>query len=153
MVLPSDYIIRELKVDDFHNGYLNLLLQLSEVGDITKEEFINQYIKIKENNNHHIYVIEDSCDNIVGTCTLLVEPKFLHNTGNVGHIEDVVIDKDHRAYGLGSELLKHMISLAKSYNCYKVILDCKPENTGFYEKNGFFSYEISMRKDLKPYYF
>ena len=30
---------------------------------------------------------------VIGCATLLIEPKFIHECSNVGHIEDVVIDK------------------------------------------------------------
>jgi len=145
--LPNGFTIRELKAEDY-KGYLELLSQLSLVGNITEKEFLYQYIQIIKNHNHYIIVIEDDKSNIAGCCTLLIEPKFLHNCGYVGHIEDVVIHQNYRKYGLGSIIINHMLALGKSKGCYKIILDCKPNNVPFYEKNGFYSHEISMRSNL-----
>ena len=52
--------------------------------------------------NHQIFVIENKDTNhIIGTLTILIEQKVIHNMGKVGHIEDVVIDNKYRGRGLG----------------------------------------------------
>ena len=43
---------------------------------------------------------------IVGSTTLLIETKFIHNGGKVGHIEDVVVDKEHQGKGIGEKIIK-----------------------------------------------
>ena len=42
----------------------------------------------------------------------------------------------NRSNGIAKEIIEQLINLANSNNCYKVILDCKPELCEFYEKNG-----------------
>lgn len=147
--LPYGYKIRDLSYDDYTRGYLNLLSQLSVVGNISEADFKLQVDMIKKNPNHHVVVIENPSKIVIGSCTLLMEPKFIHTCSLVGHIEDVVIDKNYRKYGLGSILLLHIIELAKSYGCYKIILSCKANCVPFYEKNGFYPHETSMRLDIQ----
>jgi glucosamine-phosphate N-acetyltransferase len=74
---------------------------------------------------------------IVGTVTLLIETKLIHNMGKVAHIEDVVVDKNYRNNGLGKQMIQYAVSLSKEYGCYKTILDCSDENVSFYQKCDF----------------
>jgi len=50
--------------------------------------------KIKQNTNHIIHVAIDD-NKIIGSTSLLVEQKFIHDGGLVGHIEVVVVRKDY----------------------------------------------------------
>ena len=76
-------------------------------------------------------------DTPVGMISLLIEQKIIHKGGKVAHIEDVVVDKNHRGKGYASKLIQHVIKIAKAYNCYKCILNCTNEVIPVYEKNGF----------------
>ena len=87
-------------------------------------------------------------EKIVGTASILIEQKFIHNGSCVGHIEDVVVHKNYEGKGIGSLLIKKCIEIAKEYKCYKIILDCNSSKTGFYEKFGFKSNSLCMRLDL-----
>lgn len=132
------YKLRKIEKDDFNKKYLELLRQLTtiEIDKITKEtfeEFVNNL-----NENHQIYVIEEIEQNIIiGTITIIFEPKIIHTMGIVCHIEDVVVDINFRGLKLSKNLINHALKLAKNNNCYKVILNCKDENVVIYEKNGF----------------
>jgi glucosamine-phosphate N-acetyltransferase len=95
-------------------------------------------------NTTHIFVYEED-NKIIGVATLLIEQKFIHSGGKVGHIEDVVVDKDCRECGVGKKLLQHCIQTAKENDCYKVILDCEEYNQAFYEKCGFKKYSLAMK--------
>lgn len=129
-------MLRLLEEKDFEGGFLDLLSQLSYVNKISREEFIKHYNYIKINPLHNIYVIEHE-GNIIGCGTLIIEPKFIHNCGFVGHIEDVVVDKKYRGNKNGHRLINTLTSIAKDHNCYKVILNCKDSLVGFYEKCGY----------------
>lgn len=141
------YKPRIIVSNDYHKGYIELLTQLTIVGEITKEQYMDQLNKIKENENHLIYVIEDEKTNkIITSGTLLIEPKFIHQISNVGHIEDIIVDKNYRGYGLGKIIINHLTNMAKEKNCYKVILDCTEDNISFYQKCGFMQKEFEMTK-------
>ena len=55
-----------------------------------------------------IFVALDG-DRIVGTCTLLIESKFIHDGGIVGHIEDVSVDAKYQGTGVGKHSSKGSI--------------------------------------------
>ena len=85
---------------------------------------------------------------VIGTATILVENKLLHYGSCVGHIEDVVVDKNSRLSGVGKELVKACVDFGRYKKCYKAILDCSKENIPFYENCGFTFSENCMRIDL-----
>lgn len=95
----------------------------------------------------HTYVALDG-GRIVGSASLIVETKFLHGGGRVGHIEDVVVHADSQGKGIGKRLVDHATSEARAAGCYKTILACTPANKPFYEKCGYREHEIEMRCDL-----
>ena len=139
--------LTELKSTDNYQTFLNLLKELStiDIDQIPYEDYLKHLQLIQQNPLHKIYVAKIN-DKIIGTITLFIEPKFIHNLSYVGHIEDVVVDKQYRGIGLGSFLLKKVIKNAYDNNCYKVILDCSNKNIAFYEKNGFKQKENHMVK-------
>ena len=124
--------IRYINTRDYHKQYIKLLNQLSET-NFTYDQF-EEFIKYKTN-NLHIKVIEID-DKIIATGTLVVENKLIHGINKTGHIEDIIVDKEYRKKGYGMIIIKHLIELAKEINCYKVILNCKDELVGFYDKCG-----------------
>ena len=87
----SEPIIRKLRKEDLWNGFLTTLDSLRQASTIDKTKAEEIFEKINSNPDHIIAVAELD-GKIVGTTTLLIESKFIHNGGIVGHIEDVVID-------------------------------------------------------------
>ena len=127
---------RKLQINDFHKNYLQLLSQLTTVGNINEEQFSNIFHKL--DSNTHIYVFEDvEAQKIIASATLIFEQKFIHNGGIVAHLEDVVVDSESRGFRIGQKLIQKIIEIAKQNNCYKIIADCKPSLIPFYAKNNF----------------
>lgn len=87
--------------------------------------------------SYYLLCILDSSHRIVGTGALLVERKFIHNLGLVGHIEDIAISKDQQGKRLGLRMIQALDYVAEKVGCYKSILDCSEANEGFYVKCGF----------------
>jgi len=141
-----EIIIREIEEDDLEKGFLESLDFLRKASDIDKNKAKEILKKIKQNQNHIIHVAVDD-NKIVGSTTLLVEQKFIHNGGLVGHIEDVVVRKDYEGKGIGIKLVMSMLERAKEKNCYKTILDCKDDVKQFYERIGFKRESNGMRYD------
>ena len=141
-----EIIIREIEEDDLENGFLETLDFLRNASDLDKNKANEILKKIKQNPNHIIYVAIDN-KKIVGSTTLLIEQKFIHNGGLVGHIEDVVVRKDYEGKGIGIKLVTSMLERAKEKNCYKTILDCKDDVKQFYERIGFKRESNGMRYD------
>ena len=90
----SSYDFRYLQNDDFERGFPAVLQDLTEVGEITREQFLHMFAQIRYQALSNIIVVVDkNSDRIVGSGTLLVEQKFIHSCGKAGHIEDIVIAK------------------------------------------------------------
>lgn len=142
----SKYTIRNLHDTDYATNYLQLLAQYFAINSntITYTDFADYVSKL--HNNHQIFVIENDNNDtninatnsqIIGSSTIFIETKIIHNFGKVAHIEDVIVHNEHRGHGLGKLLLDKCIEIAKLEGCYKIILDCSDNNCKFYEKYGF----------------
>ena len=92
---------------------------------------------ILTNNNHNIFLYCDSSNNILGTLTLLVEQKFIHNGKCAAHIEDFVVKQEFRGQNIGKDLINHATNYAKDHNCYKIILDTNSKLENYYNSYGF----------------
>jgi glucosamine-phosphate N-acetyltransferase len=129
---------RKLKLSDYDIGYVELLSQLTEVGNISKEEFKNRFNEINDNKYLHIYVICDEDKNeLIASGTLYIEPKFIHNCSKVGHIEDIVVGDKYRGKNYGWLLVNQLVHIARVEKCYKIVLACKDNLVSFYEKINF----------------
>ena len=142
----SEIKIREIEEDDLEKGFLETLDFLRNTSSIDKNKAKEILKKIKQNPNHIIYVAVDD-KKIIGSTTLLIEQKFIHDGGLVGHIEDVVVRKDYERNGIGVKLVTSMLERAKEKNCDKTILDCKDDVKQFYERIGFKRESNCMRYD------
>jgi GNAT superfamily N-acetyltransferase len=89
------------------------------------------------NDSYFLIAILDASQRIVGTGALIVERKFIHQLGLVGHIEDIAVAKDQQGKKLGLRIIQALDFVAEKVGCYKTILDCSEANEGFYVKCGF----------------
>ena len=142
----SDPIIRELRKDDLWNGFLTTLDSMRKTSNIDGNKAEKIFEKINSNPDH-IIVVAELDGKIVGTTTLLIEPKFIHGGGLIGHIEDVVVDKNFQRQKIGEKIMKYVIEIAKNRDCYKTILDCTDDVKPFYEKLGFKHIANELRLD------
>lgn len=141
------FILRKLQKTDYYCGYLELLSQLTTVGNISYQDFANRFDEL----NSIIYVIQNTKNQqIVASGAILIEYKFIHNAGLIGHIEDIVVDKDSRGCGLGRQLIDQLIQVALQNKCYKVILNCNSNVINFYQKLGFSN--TKNNKSLSKYF-
>lgn len=142
----SDVTIRKLEENDLKIGFLESLDSLRKASDLDKSKAKKIHQTIRSNPNHLIFVaiLENK---IVGSTTLLIEPKFIHQGGLVGHIEDVVVTKKHQGKGIGEKLIVYSLEAAEKMGCYKTILDCSDKVAPFYEKIGFKKNSNAMRYD------
>lgn len=142
----SNLIIRELKKDDLWKGFLTTLDSLRQASNIEKDTAEKIFDKINSNEDYTI-VVAEADGKIIGTTTLLIESKFIHNGGKVGHIEDVVVDKNYQGSGTGEKIIRYVLEIAKKKGCYKTILDCTDDVKPFYEKIGFKHNANALRFD------
>ena len=142
----SEIEIREIEQDDLEKGFLEALDFLRNASGLDKNNAKEILKKIKQNSNHIIHVAIDDKE-IVGSTTLFIEQKFIHDGGLVGHIEDVVVRKDYEGQGIGMKLVISLLDVAKQRKCYKTILNCEDSLKQFYEKIGFKKTTNEMRYD------
>ncbi|KAK6060207.1 acetyltransferase, GNAT family [Cooperia oncophora] len=138
--VPNGFLVRPLKISDYDNGFLDVLAQLTVVGDVSREQFENRFntMKMSSPPSYYVVVIEDlSTGRVVGAATLMVEWKFIHNAGCRGRVEDVVVDKDMRGKKMGALLNRVLVGLGRKVGVYKMSLECKDSLIPFYELYGY----------------
>ncbi|KAI6197021.1 hypothetical protein M3Y94_01176200 [Aphelenchoides besseyi] len=135
----GEFVYRPLRLSDFNRGYLELLSDLTTVGHVSKEAFRARFetMTVKPQ-AYFIVVVEDTkTGKVVGSISLVLEWKFIHEAAVRGRIEDVVVHHDYRSKGLARVLNEIAIQLAKKQDVYKLSLDCKDQMISFYEKFGY----------------
>ncbi|CAF3625772.1 unnamed protein product [Fusarium graminearum] len=135
---PQGYTIRPLERGDYAKGFLDCLSVLSDVGNVSQDQFEERFDWMKiQGQGVHFHVVIEHENRIVGTGAIIVERKFIHNLGLIGHIEEIAIGKDFQGKGLGLKLLASLSSIAKNVGCYKTTLGTSPDNEPFYVKCGY----------------
>ena len=139
LVPGVDLRLRPLQVGDFRLGFLQLLTQLTKVGDISEEQWHHRFMDMKrKSGTYYVMVVEDSqTRQVVGATTLVVEQKFIHECSQVGRVEDVVVSDQYRGRQLGKFLVAAAVLLAQKLHCYKVTLNCTDNMVKFYNGIGF----------------
>lgn len=142
----SEIIVRKIIESDLDNGFLESLDSLRKTSDIDRVKAGEILQKISKNPEHVIFVAIQN-GKVIGSTTLLIEQKFIHDGGKVGHIEDVVVSKQFQSKGVGAIIIRAVLEYSKNQGCYKTILDCDDEVMPFYEKLGFVRHSHEMRFD------
>ncbi|MEC9416320.1 MAG: histone acetyltransferase, partial [Thermoproteota archaeon] len=79
----SDIIIRDIVESDIENGFLESLDSLKPASNLERKIAQDILKKIIANPDHIIHVAEID-GKVVGSTTLLIEQKFIHEGGKVG---------------------------------------------------------------------
>lgn len=137
--IPKEYIKKE---------YFNLLSELTNTTEISDELFelnlkkINLFGKIIIGYKY----IDNKNIELVGSGTIIIEPKIIRAGMSVGHIEDIVVKSTWRGNKISQSILDKLNQHALESNCYKVILDCVESVSPVYKSNGFEIKGIQMGK-------
>jgi glucosamine-phosphate N-acetyltransferase len=143
------YRIREIEENDVEReigGILEVLENLAPVGKLDRTTAHNIFRQIKSNPLHKIFVAIEEDEGkrgsnnqswVIGTTTLLVEPKFIFGGARFGHIEDVAVRKGYERVGIGSKLVGHATESAAKMGCMKTVLYCSDDRMYFYKKLGY----------------
>ena len=120
--LPEGYSIRPLQPRDYHLGFLSTLAVLTTVGDISESAFLErfQHLHSTAAGTYYLIVVLDGQGKVVGTGALVVERKFIHGLGLVGHIEDIAVNRDQQGKKLGLRIIQALDSVSEKVGCYKV---------------------------------
>ena len=115
----GEYRVRIIAPDDYDSNFFELLSQLTVVGSVSIAQFEDRLRIAQEDRNQYTFVVEhvaapsssavrkrfkspretdSKCQrkHFVGTGTMFIEQKFIHEAGLAGHIEDVVVSKECR---------------------------------------------------------
>tara|TARA_Y100000589_G_scaffold237821_1_gene225197 strand:+ start:2015 stop:2434 length:420 start_codon:yes stop_codon:yes gene_type:complete len=65
--------------------------------------------------------------------------------GKEGIIEDLIVSRNYRKLGIGSKILKKLISEAKVQKCFKICLESNNPSVDFYSKEGFLKGGLIMK--------
>lgn len=102
------------------------------------------------NNPEEICLIAEENDIPVGY--IAAGPKeFDYRNSKYIEIENMGVSPEHRSKGIGAQLIKKIIELAKEKGYQKVFVNSYSGNTKaveFYERNGFNKIDISLEKSI-----
>jgi len=138
--------VDELCAADLKMGFLESLASLADASMTYEEALMVFQSRLRAGQRTYVAKIGER---VVGTATLLVERKFIHHGGLVGHIEDVSVHKDHQRQGIGTAVVKHITEEARKLGCYKVILNCFENVAPFYQRLGYRRHDLGLRIDFK----
>jgi glucosamine-phosphate N-acetyltransferase len=141
---PVRLEIHDLTVADLSAGFLEALASLAEVG-LTPAE-AEPILRNRLTAGVRTFVARVA-GRVVGTASLLLEQKFIHRGGWVGHVEDVAVHRDFQHKGVGTALVAHATEEARRLGCYKVILDCLEHLEPFYGRLGYRRFNVGLRCD------
>lgn len=129
-------MIESLKPSHSMTDYMECLgdLMNPEITPSSIKEFYNKVVFL--NSKHQETYVYTISNKILGAYTILYEYKLRYNHPKA-YIEDVAIHPDHRGQGIGKELVKHAITVAKARDCYKIVLTCHDNLVTFYGELGF----------------
>ncbi|MBU5575337.1 MAG: GNAT family N-acetyltransferase [Nitrososphaerota archaeon] len=107
-------------------------------------------MNIEKGNSEYykISVVKDKKE--IGRCFIFLIRNELHKNP-YALLEDVFVDESMRGQGIGTELVKKAIELAKNLGCYKIIATSREtrENVHkLYEKLGFKKWGFEFRIDF-----
>ena len=129
-------MIRHIKYTDYNQ--FGKLININ-INKDTFDLFISNL-----NPNRHIIVIYEKDNEIVGTGSLLIEPKLTYNICYLGHIENIFIDEKYRNKGIGKEIVEYLVNYAREKLCYRIDLACEDKLINFYSGLGFNKQLICM---------
>lgn len=137
--IKDKVLIRKIKGSDYDN-FLALINGFRPT-TFTREDFIAALKRM--NKNTEIWVIEHE-GKLIGSASLVIEQKFIHNMAKLGHIEEMTIKEEFRHQGLGKMIIEKIIQRARENGCYKITLNCTEDMKHFYEVCGLEKAGIQM---------
>ena len=122
-------MIRPIDYTDYNN-----FIKLINI-NITKDVY-NLFIS-NLNPDRHIIVLYEKDNEIIGTGSLLIEPKLTYNISYLGHIENIFVGEQYRNKGIGKQLVNYLVNYSRKKLCYRIDLACEDKLIGLYKGVGF----------------
>lgn len=142
--------ILNISKSNIKTQYLNLLNELTKIEYLDNELFELNLKKIDSMGKIIIGYVGNREEDfeIVGSGTVIIEPKIIRGGKSVAHIEDIVVKSCWRGKKISQSILNELEKYAFSSNCYKIILDCVENVHGVYKSAGFEIKGLQMAKYL-----
>lgn len=140
--------IRSCGSDDFE-GVQRLLQQLWPDRDFNVKDLRKVYERALSSPNQKLMAAVVP-DRIVGFCSLTIKNN-LWQAGNLGVVDELVVDAEYRGFGIGKMLMKKITQIAIENECKRLELDSsfhRKEAHQFYEHLGFKSRAFWFSKEL-----
>jgi GNAT superfamily N-acetyltransferase len=86
-----------------------------------------------------VYLCAADDNRIIGFASLTIK-NSLWQEGYLGHVDELIVDAEHRGRGVGTQLLDHLVAMARQRGCRRVELDSafhREQAHQFYERQGF----------------
>ena len=136
-----DIEIKQLEKNslDTYSSIMGLLPQLYDnVFKLTYDDFGN----ILKSNYLKIFIAQSN-NRVIAIGTLV---SYIKLTGNVGIIEDFIVDEKYRGTGVGSNLLNHVVNYGFNSGISFIDVNTRREEASlFYKKNGFLEKGINRK--------
>jgi ribosomal protein S18 acetylase RimI-like enzyme len=117
---------------------------------LTLEQAEQLFAQFSHYPNYRLFVVCDN-DAIVGTYALLIMHNLAHQGTPSAIVEDVVVNAERQSQGIGRDMMRHAMALAREAGCYKLVLSSNQKRErahAFYESLGFqrhgFSFSIEI---------
>lgn len=139
----SEIKFRQILKDDIRE--VSILLNQLKKMDVKSIDYKKAWNNFSSNSssNSIVGIYEKK---IVAYGSIVIENKIRGQVA--GHIEDIVVDRDLAGKMIGVKLVKKLIEIGKSKNCYRITLFCDEKLISFYERSGFKVNNIMMKKFL-----
>lgn len=117
---------------------------------LSEKEALEIFKTFKAYPFYKLFVMKDTDHDkkIVATYAFLKMNNLGHLGASSAVIEDVVVAPDYQGQGLGKHMMKHAMNLAKSLDCYKLVLSSNIKRVkahAFYGALGFEQHGISFK--------
>ncbi|MCD8074632.1 MAG: GNAT family N-acetyltransferase [Lachnospiraceae bacterium] len=132
-------MIREAKECEL-NEILQLYLYLHETSIPDDTEHLRTVWSEIINDKHHHLIVCEVDGKIVSSCVCVIIPNLTRDVRPYAFIENVVTHKEYRHCGYATGCLNYAKEIAKSENCYKIMLLTGAKNSetlDFYRKAGY----------------
>jgi GNAT superfamily N-acetyltransferase len=133
----EDAKVRAPEPNDF-DGIFLLLRQLWPDKALHRDELYTVFRKGLDDGREK-YLVAICEGRIVGFASLTIKNN-LWQEGNLGHVDELIVEMNYRGRGIGMLLLNRIIDLAKEQQCRRIELDSSFERSDahdFYESHGF----------------
>lgn len=134
--------------EDFEEVF-QLLKQLWPDKKLNKEDLQRMFHESLKDPKQE-YIVARYEKKIVGFVSLTIR-NSLWQEGNLGHVDELIVDEKFRNKGMGTKLLKKIIKISKEKKCKRIELDSafhRKEAHKFYESLGFENRAYLFSKDL-----